>query len=136
MYKEGNYLRQLGVWKVEIMGVEKKESEQWGDSVQVIFEDEKGRRINGKFKTPMTDFKKKKWAELIKAAKASKASDLKGKSVAIVVMPKNFNGKEYWDVDSFFDVALLKDPEAQLDSLLEGASGLTGETDKTDEIEW
>lgn len=148
MFEDKKYLRRLGVHHITITAVEKKEAGsargfEWGPSVQVVCEAEDGALINAKFKTPFTDpknkYEKQRFDELLALAGTKKPSELIGKKLLIVVVPKSFNGgKPYWKVEGFYDPSLLLPPGAALDSLLDDVNGLTGAKDepKEDEIEW
>lgn len=137
-------IHQLGAFKCTIVDVQKKEAntfkgKTYPPKLAVTFQAEDGRFIDGNFKLPLTD-PTHKWdarlfAELCAAAGAevAKPSTLKGKALAVVVMPyKMDNGKVIWNPKGYFEAHYLNSPSEDLDSALGNIDGLLG--DKVDEL--
>lgn len=129
-------IHQLGAYKCTIVDVQKKEAnsykgKNYPPKLAVTFQSEDGRFIDGNFKLPLTD-PNHKWdarlfTELCAAcgAEVSKPSSLKGKSLAVVVMPYVMdNGKTIWNPKGFFDPKFLLSPSEDLDSALGNIDGL------------
>lgn len=127
-------LRQLGVWKIQIVDVQKKErssfrGKEYPAKIVVVCEDFEGRRIDANFKLPFTE-PKHKWDKtrfegLLKLTGCAKASELKGKGAMIFVEPREWDAKVFWDVKGFYDEKYTKSMEATLDSALDNMYSLT-----------
>lgn len=139
-------LRQLGVHKISIVEVLKKEpsnykGKNYPAKIVVVCEDFEGRRIDANFKLPFTD-EKHKWDKsrfegLLKLAKVARASELKGKGAMIFVEPREWDNKVFWDVKGFYDEKYTKSAEAVLDSALDGVDSLTAPAKTgSDNINW
>lgn len=116
-------LRQLGVWEVKINNVSKKEvssfkGKEYPASYVITLEDSRGRMIDDKFKLPLTDEKnkydKKRLEGLMKLLGVKTISELKGKTVAALVEPFEWETKVLWNPKKYFDVKYLLDPSASL----------------------
>lgn len=119
------YLRQLGAFEVTIKDVFQKEpstfkGKSYPAKIVVVFEDKKGRLIDGNYKLPLSENKwdEKKLKTLMEVFKATKMSELKGKELAILVAPRFWEGKIFWSVEGTFDKSYLLGEEAKLDAAL------------------
>lgn len=132
-------LKQLGAFEVKIKDIYKKDTKEYKGKtypakVAVTFEHPDGRVIDGDYRIPAAEFPwdEKQWKELLRVAKVQKASELKGKTVAIVVAPNHWEGKTFWKVQGVYETTFLKDEQSALDSMLDSLP--TNEKSALDDI--
>lgn len=142
-------LRTLGAWPVTIRDVIVKEpssfrGKQYPAKVVIVFESEDGRFIDMNCKFPLAENKwdERKLNKLKGVCKVAKTSELKGKTCVVIVTPREWEGKVFWDVENAYDPKYLKGEADLLDAALDGVDDLfagakvTNAKDPIDEIDF
>lgn len=135
-------LRQLGVFKMKIINVQKKDASTYkGKSfpakIAVTFESEDKRLIDGNFKLPLAD---NKWddrlmKDLLKVCGAAKISELKDKECAVYIAPyETDDGKVFWNPKGYFKPSYMAAESEDLDSALGAQDALNKAKDPLDDL--
>jgi hypothetical protein len=125
-------LRRLGVFKLNIVNVQKKEAssfkgKDYPPKYVVTLSDPSGRMIDDSFKLPLADEKnkydKKRLELLMKLTSSERIQDLMGKEVACLIEPYEWNDKVLWNPKNYYKISFLEEAAKE-------------QTDLTDEIPW